>query len=49
MTFLPQFVSVNDPFAPQKLFFLGLMFIVVSIPITAPMVIAADRFAGLLK
>ena len=49
MTFLPQFVSVADPFAPQKLFFLGLMFIVVSIPITAPMVIAADRFAGLLK
>ena len=49
MTFLPQFVSANDPHAPGKLFFLGMMFIVLSIPITAPMVIAADRFAGLLR
>ena len=49
MTFLPQFVSASDPHAPGKLFFLGMMFIVLSIPITAPMVIAADRFAGLLR
>ena len=49
MTFLPQFVSAGDPHAPAKLFFLGLMFIVLSLPVTAPMVIAADRFAGLLK
>lgn len=49
MTFLPQFVSASDPHAPGKLFFLGMMFIALSIPITAPMVIAADRFAGLLR
>ena len=49
MTFLPQFVSAHDPHAPGKLFFLGLMFIVVSLPLTSAMVIAADRFAGLLK
>lgn len=49
MTFLPQFVSANDPHAPGKLFFLGLLFIPLALPITAPMVIAADRFAGLLK
>jgi len=49
MTFLPQFVSAHDPHAPQKLFFLGLLFIPLSLPLTAPMVIAADRFAGLLK
>lgn len=49
MTFLPQFVSIHDPHAPGKLFFLGLMFIVVSLPVTVPMVIAADRFASLLK
>ncbi len=49
MTFLPQFVSANDPHAPGKLFFLGMFFIVFSIPITAPMIIAADKFAGLLK
>jgi threonine/homoserine/homoserine lactone efflux protein len=49
MTVLPQFVSADDPSAPGKLFFLGLSFIVLALPITAPMVIAADRFAGLLK
>ncbi|MGB6120141.1 MAG: LysE family translocator [Mesorhizobium sp.] len=49
MTFLPQFVSATDPHAPAKLLFLGVFFIALSIPITAPMVIAADKFAGLLK
>jgi threonine/homoserine/homoserine lactone efflux protein len=49
MTFLPQFVSASDPHAPGKLFFLGMFFIALSIPVTAPMVIAADRFAGLLR
>ena len=49
MTFLPQFVSASDPHAPGKLFFLGLLFIPLSLPVTAPMVIAADRFAGLLR
>lgn len=49
MTFLPQFVSASDPHAPGKLFFFGFMFVALSIPITAPMVIAADRFAGLLR
>ncbi len=49
MTFLPQFVSAHDPNAPGKLFFLGLSFIVLSLPITAPMIIAADKFAGLLR
>lgn len=49
MTFLPQFVSASDPHAPGKLFFLGFLFIVVSLPLTMPMVIAADRFAGLLR
>ena len=49
MTFLPQFVSASDPHAPGKLFFLGLLFIPLSLPVTVPMVIAADRVAGLLK
>ncbi|MBS9722304.1 LysE family translocator [Tianweitania sp. BSSL-BM11] len=49
MTFLPQFVSASDPHAPGKLFFLGLMFIPLSLPVVVPMVIAADRFAVLLK
>ena len=49
MTFLPQFVSAHDPHAPGKLFFLGMLFIPLSLPLTVPMVIAADKFAGLLK
>jgi threonine/homoserine/homoserine lactone efflux protein len=49
MTFLPQFVAVDDPHASSKLFFLGFMFVAVSTPITIPMVLAADKFAGLLR
>lgn len=49
MTFLPQFVSAADPYAPQKLLFLGLLFIPISLPVTVPMVLAADSFASMLK
>ena len=49
MTFLPQFVSAHDPNAPGQLFFLGVMFIVLSIPVTAPMVFAAEKFAAAMK
>ena len=49
MTFLPQFVSADDPHAAGKLLFLGLSFIPLSLPVTIPMVLAADRFAGLLS
>ena len=31
------------------LFFLGMMFIVLSLPVTIPIVIAADKFAALLR
>src|SRR5690606_32817017 len=49
MTFLPQFVSAHDPHAVGKVLFLGLSFIPLSLPSTIPMMLAADRFAGLLK
>jgi threonine/homoserine/homoserine lactone efflux protein len=49
MTFLPQFVSAHDPNATGKLFFLGALFVLISIPVTAPMVFAADRFAAAMK
>lgn len=49
MTFLPQFVSAHDPNAAGKLFFLGALFVLISIPVTAPMVFAADRFAAAMK
>ncbi|MBZ9989872.1 LysE family translocator [Mesorhizobium sp. BH1-1-5] len=49
MTFLPQFVSAHDPNASGKLFFLGMMFIVLSIPVTVPMVLAAEKFSAAMK
>jgi threonine/homoserine/homoserine lactone efflux protein len=49
MTFLPQFVSADDPHAAGKLLFLGLSFIPLSLPVTIPMVLAADGFAGILS
>lgn len=49
MTFLPQFVSTSDPDAPGKLFVLGLLFIPLSLPVTVPMVLAADGFSRLLR
>ncbi|MGX8011184.1 LysE family translocator [Mesorhizobium sp. ORM8.1] len=49
MTFLPQFVSAHDPNASGKLFFLGVMFVVLSIPVTAPMVLAAEKFSAAMK
>jgi threonine/homoserine/homoserine lactone efflux protein len=49
MTFLPQFVSAHDPNAPEKLFFLGMVFVLLSIPVTAPMVLAAEKFSLAMK
>ncbi|MDZ7823891.1 MAG: LysE family translocator [Ahrensia sp.] len=48
LTFLPQFVSVDDPLAPGKLVFLGLFFLVVAIPIILPMIFMANRFSAFL-
>ncbi|MEO0543449.1 MAG: LysE family translocator [Pseudomonadota bacterium] len=45
MTFLPQFVSADDPQAPGKLVFLGLFFLVVAIPTILPMIFAANAFS----
>lgn len=49
MTFLPQFVAASDPLAPQKLLFLGLLFIPISLPLAIAMVLAADRFSHALR
>ena len=48
LTFLPQFVSANDPLAPGKLVFLGLFFLVISVPTILPMIFAADAFSQAL-
>lgn len=49
MTFLPQFVSASDPNVAGKLFFLGLLFIVLSLPIVIAIVLAAEGLADWLK
>jgi threonine/homoserine/homoserine lactone efflux protein len=49
MTFLPQFVSVRDPDVASKLFFLGLLFVVLSLPIVIAIVLGAERLADWLK
>lgn len=48
VTFLPQFVDRHDPAAVGKLFFLGLEFILVSLPPTLAMIFVADRLATVL-
>ena len=49
LTFLPQFVSVSDPHAPEKLLFFGLYFIVLSIPICGAMILMAGRFTDAMR
>ena len=48
VTFLPQFVSASDPHAPGKLLFLGVLSIVIAVPITTPMILAAGQFSDLM-
>ena len=49
VTFLPQFVSAGDTHAAAKLFFLGIFFIALALPIASVMILAADKFALALK
>jgi len=48
LTFLPQFVTSDDPHAPGKLIFLGLFFLVIAIPTILPMIFAANAFSQAL-
>lgn len=48
VTFLPQFVSRTDPNAAGKLLFLGMEFLVLSIPIVIAIVWAAEWVADIL-
>lgn len=45
ITFFPQFVSRTDPYAPQKLLFLGFEFLLLSVPIVIAIVLAAHLVA----
>ncbi len=49
VTFLPQFISANDPNASMKLFALGLGFIAITTPVNALVILAAGRFVGAIK
>ena len=48
LTFLPQFISVDDPHASAKLLFLSAEFIIISLPIVALIVILANSIASVL-
>jgi threonine/homoserine/homoserine lactone efflux protein len=45
ITFLPQFVSSADPYAAYKLFSLGVLFNIISLPILIAMIYGADWLA----
>ena len=49
VTFLPQFVSADDPSAAGKLLFLGLEFVVVSLPVVIAIVLFAEWLTRTLK
>jgi threonine/homoserine/homoserine lactone efflux protein len=49
MTFLPQFVTANDPAVTQKLLFLGFFFIVAAMPVNVLVILTADGLSGWLQ
>jgi threonine/homoserine/homoserine lactone efflux protein len=49
LTFLPQFVSSNDPHAGAKLTFLGLYFIALAVPACALLIVLAERFTVAIR
>lgn len=49
MTFLPQFVSADDPSVTGKLLFLGLFFITIGMPVNMLVVFTADWLASWLQ
>jgi threonine/homoserine/homoserine lactone efflux protein len=49
MTFLPQFVRVNDPHVTGKLIFLGVLSILIALPVAVVVVLGAHGLADWLK
>lgn len=49
VTFLPQFVSASDPAAPGKLMFLGVEFVLVSLPVVIAVVLFAEWLTRTLR
>lgn len=49
LTFLPQFVAGSDPHAAQKLFFLGVYFVIFSAPLAVGLILVAEKFIAFLR
>jgi threonine/homoserine/homoserine lactone efflux protein len=49
ITFLPQFVSATDAHVSAKLLFLGLYFIIINLPLSAAMILGAEKLVNWLK
>lgn len=49
ITFLPQFVSADDPDVTAKLIFLGIYFVVINIPLSIIMILGAEKLVTWLK
>ncbi len=49
ITFLPQFVSAEDPDATAKMAFLGLYFVLINIPLSVVMILGAEWLVRYLK
>ncbi len=49
VTFLPQFVDAHDENARSQLVFLGLYFVVLSLPFTITIIALSERFSAALK
>jgi threonine/homoserine/homoserine lactone efflux protein len=49
ITFLPQFVTADDPHVTGKLLFLGLLFVVINTPFAALLILGAEKVVLWLK
>lgn len=49
MTFLPQFVTANDPHVTGKLLFFGVFFIIAAMPINIAVILTADWLSSWLQ
>jgi threonine/homoserine/homoserine lactone efflux protein len=49
VTFLPQFVEPTDPYASDKILFLGILFLAIGIPVNGFFIMTAERFSSFLR
>jgi threonine/homoserine/homoserine lactone efflux protein len=49
LTFLPQFIAAGDPHAAEKLFFLGVYFVIFAVGMGFLLILVAERFIRVMK